>query len=420
MHKPSRVEVSGPLAAYAVGFRQELAGRGYSRSRATGLLLLMARLSRRLAEFGREVEELSDDDIEQFVSYRRSVSRDDRQLTARAMAPLLEHLRALGVVPQPTPAALTVQEQFVDAFVDHLVTERGLAASTIDNYRRVAVRFMAMESDWPDRIAEANAEYVTAFVLAQAARRSAGSMNNVTTGLRALLRWLHLEGHTPLSLAAAVPTAPSWRDSGLPRAVGSDKIQRLLATCDRRTNAGRRDLAILTVLARLGLRAGEVAALNLDDVNWRAGEIVMSGIACVEMACWDIMGEIEVPGKGNRRERLPLPVDVGQVIADYCRQGRRRGGCRHLFLYVHAPHTGLSHTGINQVVARACERAGLPHIGAHQLRHSAACAMRAAGAPLLEIGQALRHRDVSVTAHYARDNNAALGVVARSWPGCAA
>jgi integrase len=289
----------------------------------------------------------------------------------------------------------------VDVFVDHLVTERGLAASTIGNYRRVAVRFLAVESDWPDRIAEANAEHVTAFVLAQAARRSAGSMNNVTTGLRALLRWLHLEGHTPLSLAAAVPTAPSWRDSGLPRAVGSDKIQRLLATCDRRTNAGRRDLAILTVLARLGLRAGEVAALNLDDVDWRAGEI-------------------EVLGKGNRRERLPLPVDVGQAIADYCRQGRRRGGCRHLFLYVHAPHTGLSHTGINQVVARACERAGLPPIGAHQLRHSAACAMRAAGAPLLEIGQALRHRDVSVTAHYARDDNAALSVVARSWPGGAA
>lgn len=401
MHKPSHVEVSGPMAAYAVGFRQDLAGRGYSRSRATGLLLLMARLSRRLAGLGREVEELSDEDIEQFVSYRRSVSRDDRQLTARAMAPLLEHLRGLGVVPPPVPAALTVQEQFVDAFVDHLVAERGLAASTIDSYRRIAVGFLAMESDWPDRIAEANAEHVTAFVLAQAARRNAGSMNNVTTGLRALLRWLYLEGHTPVALAAAVPTAPSWRDSGLPRAVAPDHVQRLVATCDRRTNAGRRDLAILTVLARLGLRAGEVAALNLDDVDWRAGEI-------------------EVLGKGNRRERLPLPVDVGQAIADYCRQGRRRGGCRRLFLHVHAPHTGLSHTGINQVVARACERAGLPHIGAHQLRHSAACAMRAAGAPLLEIGQALRHRDVSVTAHYARDDNTALGAVTRVWPGDAA
>lgn len=193
-------------------------------------------------------------------------------------------------------------------------------------------------------------------------------MNNVRTGLRALLRWLYLEGNTPLSLAAAVPTAPSWWDSGLPRAVGSDKIQRLLATCDRRTNVGRRDWAILTVLARLGLRAGEVAALQLDDVDCCAGEI-------------------EVLGKGNRRERLPLPVDVGQAIADYCGLGRRRGECRRLLLHVHAPHAGLSHTGINQVFARACERAGLPRIGAHQLRHSAACTMRAAGGPLLEIGQ---------------------------------
>jgi integrase/recombinase XerD len=402
MHKPSRVEVAGPLAANAIGFRRELAGRGYSRSRTTGLLLLMARLSRWLAERGRTAGELSDADIEQFASYRRLVSRDDRRLTARAMAPLLEYLRGLGVVPPPVPTvASTARERFVDAFVGYLVSERGLAASTIDNYRRVAVRFLAMESDWPDRIVGVGAEQVSAFVLAHAARRSAGSMNNVTTALRALLRWLHLEGYTPLSLAGAVPAAPSWRDSGLPRAVAPDQIRRLLASCDRRTNVGRRDLAVLTVLARLGLRAGEVAALNVDDLDWR-------------------VGEIEVLGKGNRRERLPLPVDVGQAIADYCRRGRRRGACRSLFLHVNAPYVGLSHTGVNQVVARACERAGLPHIGAHRLRHSAACAMRAAGAPLLEIGQALRHRDVSVTAHYARDDPAALGVVARPWPGGAA
>jgi integrase/recombinase XerD len=402
MHKPSRVGVAGPLAAYAIGFRQELARRGYSRSRATGLLLLMARLSRWLAERGREAGELCDADIEQFASYRRSVSRDDRHLTARAMAPLLEHLRGLGVVPLPVPTvALTAQERFVGAFVGYLVSERGLAASTIDNYRRVATQFLATESDWPDRIDEMSAEQVSLFVLAEAARRSAGSMNNVTTALRALLRWLHLRDYTPLSLAGAVPTAPSWRDSGLPRAVAPDQIRRLLASCDRRTNVGRRDLAILTVLTRLGLRAGEVAALSVDDLDWRAGEI-------------------EVPGKGNRRERLPLPVDVGQAIADYCRRGRRGGACRSLFLHAHAPYVGLSHTGVNQVVARASERAELPRISAHRLRHSAACAMRAAGAPLLEIGQALRHRDVSVTAHYARDDQAALGVVARPWPGGAA
>jgi len=403
MHKPSRVGVAGPLAPHAAGFRRELAGRqGYSRSRATGLLLLMAHLSRWLANHGVDPRYLSDAPVEQFVSHRRVVSRDHRRLTTRSIAPLLEYLRGLGVVPQPAPVvAEDPGEQLLDAFVAYLGAERGLAASTIGNYRGVAARFLITESDWPEGVAGLGAEQVSAFVLAEAARCSAGSLNNVTTGLRALLRWLHVEGHTPTSLAGAVPAAPGWRDSGLPRAATPDQIGRLLASCDRRTNVGRRDLAILTVLARLGLRAGEVAALNVDDLDWRAGEI-------------------EVPGKGNRRERLPLPVDVGQDIADYCRRGRRRGACRSLFLHVHAPYVGLSHTGVNQVVARACERAGLPRIGAHRLRHSAACAMRAAGAPLLEIGQALRHRDVSVTAHYARDDHTALGVVARPWPGGAA
>jgi integrase len=400
MHKPSRVEVVGPLAVYAVGFRRALAGQGYSRSRATGLLLLMARLSRWLAERGLRAGELSDVVLEGFVARRRVVSRDDRRLTARAMGPLLEYLRGLGVAPQPAPTvAGTRQEQLLDAFVDYLTVERGLASSTIDNYRIVAGRFLTATgwSAGPGLCAE----QVSGFVLAESVGRSAGSLNNVTTGLRALLRWLYVEGYTPVLLVGAVPAAPGWRDSGLPRAVPADQIGRMLATCDRRTNVGRRDLAILTVLARLGLRAGEVAALSVDDVDWR-------------------VGEIEVPGKGNRRERLPLPVDVGQAIADYCRWGRHRGACRRLFLHAHAPYVGLSHTGVNQVVARACERAGLPRIGAHRLRHSAACAMRAAGAPLLEIGQVLRHRDVSVTAHYARDDQAALRVVARPWPAGAA
>ena len=401
MHKPSRVGVAGPLAPHAVGFRRELAGRGgYSRSRATGLLLLMAHLSRWLADQGVDLGDLSDAQVERFVADRRVVSRDDRRLTARSLAPLLEYLRGLGVVPQPVPVASEEPgELLLEAFVAYLAAERGLAASTIGNYRDVAVRFLATEGDWREGTAgDLRAEQVNAFVLAEAARRGAGSLNNVTTGLRALLRWLYVEGHTPTSLAGAVPAAPSWRDDGLPRAVPADQIVRLLASCDRRTNVGRRDLAMLTVLARLGLRAGEVAALAVDDLDWRAGEI-------------------EVPGKGNRRERLPLPVDVGQAVADYCRRGRHAGACRILFLHAHAPYVGLSHAGVSQVVARACERVGLPRIGAHRLRHSAACAMRAAGAPLLEIGQALRHRDVSVTAHYARDDQAALRVVARPWPG---
>jgi integrase/recombinase XerD len=195
-----------------------------------------------------------------------------------------------------------------------------------------------------------------------------------------------------------VPVAPGWRDHGLTCAVAPSDVARMLDGCDRRTTVGCRDFAILTVLVRLGLRSGEVAALSVDDIIWQ-------------------IGELTVTGKGNRRDRLPLPVDVGQAIADYCRDGRRNGGCRSLFLCSEAPYGGLSRSGIAQVVARACERAGLPRIGTHRLRHSAATGMRAAGAPLFEIGQVLRHRHVATTALYAKDDLEALAVVARPWPG---
>ena len=222
-------------------------------------------------------------------------------------------------------------------------------------------------------------------------------MGTVATGLRALLRFLHLRRYISAGVVDAVPVAPGWRDRGVVRAVTAGEVAQMLASCDRQTPTGRRDLAILTVLARLGLRCGEVAALSVDDINWHTAELV-------------------VTGKGNHRELLPLPVDVGETIADYCRYGRRNAGCRTLFLSSVAPWQGLSPSGISQVVARACQRGGLAVIGAHRLRHTAATNMRAAGAPLLEISQALRHRRVASTALYARDDLAALGVVARRWP----
>ena len=216
--------------------------------------------------------------------------------------------------------------------------------------------------------------------------------------LRAWLRFLYLQGHTPTPLAAAVLPTPSWRDNGISRALSEQQVARLLAGCDRQTHTGRRDFAILTLLARLGLRAQEAASLTLDDVDWRNGEIL-------------------VTGKGNRHDRLPLPVDVGEALVDYCHNARPRGGCRNLFLHVRAPFTALSNASINAVVIHACKRAGLPPVGAHRLRHSAATAMRRAGAPLLEIGQVLRHRHPVTTALYAKDDQAALVTVARQWPG---
>lgn len=400
---PSRVRVDGPLKPYAVGFRRELSRQGYSSSPAAGHLQLMAHLSRWLEQQDLTPDELTHDRVEQFVEQRRAAGRVHRQLTLKGrMAPLLGHLRAEGVVPACEPSAVTDPlELLLAEFVGYLADERGLATSTVANHRGVARAFLSATGE-PDGnqtpVDGLAGEEVVGFVLVEAERRSAGSLSNVTTGLRALLRFLYVRGYTTRSLAEAVPTAPGWRDSGISKAASPQQVASLLESCDRRSAVGRRDFAIVMLLARLGLRAAEAAALDVDDIGWRVGEIV-------------------VTGKGARRERLPLPHDVGEAIAGYCRRGRRRGDCRDLFLRVNAPHTGLSTSGISEVVARACTRAGLPRLGAHRLRHAAATEMRRAGAPLFEIGQALRHRRVASTALYAKDDYDALAAVARPWPG---
>jgi integrase/recombinase XerD len=198
-----------------------------------------------------------------------------------------------------------------------------------------------------------------------------------------------------------VPTVAGWRGSSLPRALGPEEVAKLLASCDRGMAVGRRDYAIRTMLVRLGLRAGEVAALELRDVDWRRGEIV-------------------IRGKGRRQERLPLPVDVGEAVADYLRSGGHHGGCAHLFMRARAPHHGLGSDGVQAVVRHAAERASLPAMGAHRLRHTAATEMLRAGAPLPEIGQVLRHRSLRTTASYAKVDRTALRTLALPWPGGAA
>jgi integrase len=241
-------------------------------------------------------------------------------------------------------------------------------------------------------------EAVTAFVLARCSGLSVGSAGNVVTAVRGLLRFAFLRGWTATSLAECVPTAASWRDSGRSRALVPSEVDRLLAACDTDTAVGRRDLAVLTVLARLGLRSGEVAGLCLDDIDWRAGELT-------------------VTGKGGRRDRLPVPADVGEMLADYCHRGRPPTISRTLFVHGRASFGPLSSGAVGHIVVRAGERAGLGRVGAHRLRHTAASAMRRAGAPMFEIGQVLRHRFVVTTAIYAKDDLDALARIARPWPG---
>jgi len=283
---------------------------------------------------------------------------------------------------------------------DYLLRERGLTAGSVAHWERVARLFLAERPEpLEDALRRLTAAEVTGFVVAQCApgRRSGSAAKILTGGLRSLLRYLHLAGFTKMPLAQAVPRAAGWRLSSLPRPVEAEDVARLLASCDRTTVVGRRDLAILLLLARLGLRAGEVARLRLDDIDWRAGEVT-------------------IRGKGSTSERLPLPHEVGEALVSYLRQGRPQVDFRELFVSMHAPLRPLSPIAVTQVVATACKHAGIEPVRAHRLRHTLASELLRAGTPLAQIAPVLRHASVATTAVYAKVDREALRALARPWP----
>jgi len=244
-----------------------------------------------------------------------------------------------------------------------------------------------------------SAPQVTDFVVAEAGRRRIWATKAMVTALRSLLGFLHVTGRMPHPLVAAVPSVAGWGLGTLPRAVGGEHVAALLASCDRTSAMGRRDYAILLLLSRLGLRNGEVTRLRLGDIDWRAGQIV-------------------IRGKGNRHELLPLPDDVGRAVVDYLIHGRPPGiSSRAVFVIGRAPFTGLSLSAVVSIVVAACDRGGVPRIGPHRLRHTVASDLLARGAPLMEVGQLLRHRAESTTAVYAKLDHRMLGALVRPWPG---
>jgi integrase/recombinase XerD len=397
------VRVAGPLAAFAPGFVEDLVARGYRPGPAGDQLRLMANVSRWMAEWDLGAGDLTASAAERFAAERRAAGRR-RLVSPRALRPLLGYLRELEVAPPPVAAApSTPAEVLVDRYSAYLLKRRGLASSSVRNYVGVARVFLADRERVCGELAlmELDAAAVSDFVLRESRRCSVGSAKRMVTRLRALLRFLHVEGEIERDLAGAVPSVASWRLASLVKALDAGSVRRLLASCDRRTRIGRRDFAILTLLSRLGLRAGEVAALRLGDVDWRAGEVL-------------------IRGKGGRQERLPLPTDVGRALAGWLSRGRPRCESAFVFTRLRAPHGGFSAGAVSQIVRRACRRAGLPVVGAHRLRHSAATEMLRAGGSLTEVGQVLRHRGRDVTSIYAKVDRLALAAVVQPWPGAAA
>ena len=394
--------VVGPLESYALGFAAGLSRQGYTVSGATQHLCFIGHLSRWMLAGERDVSALTPEVVDEYLAARRSAGYVNYR-SVKAMRPLLDYLEPLGVLPQLAPVALGPVDALLERYRGYLIVERGLSAATACDYLCSVRPFVAgrASQDGLD-LAGVTASDVSRFVLDACQHRATGSAKLIVTALRSLLNFLHLSDEMAESLTSAVPSVAGWTLSGLPKGLRPDELRALLASCDRRRATGRRDYAIMLMLSRLGLRAGEVAALGLDDIDWHAGQFA-------------------VRGKGNRVERLPLPADVGAAIAGYLRRGRPvTAQGRSVFVRVKAPHRALTTGGVTKVVFAGGRRAGLGKIHAHRLRHTAATQMLRAGTPLADVGQVLRHRSAMSTAIYAKVDREALRTLARAWPGSTA
>lgn len=391
----------GLLGPQVQDYRVWLLDRGYTPGTVRGMLKDLGQVGRWLAVAGLGVAEFDEVRIAEFRAFRRE-SGHRRVAGPRALLPLLRFLREIGATPPASPSTVPL-DVLVGRFRVWMVEERGLAATTVLRYERTARRFLAEQATGPDGLAPEGltGADVNAFLLRECARVSAGSAKGRVAELRSVLRFLYLQGITPMRLGQAVPPVGGWRFAALPpKAISTEEVQRLLDSCDRGTLRGRRDFAIMTLIARLGLRSIEVARLTLDDIDWRAGELV-------------------IRGKADRLDRLPLPTDVGKALVAYLPGRPVIPEVRQVFLTLRAPRGPIRADLVNDVVERACLRAGIAPVGPHRLRHALARELLRRGAGLRAIGQVLRQQDLATTALYAKVDLDTLRQVAQPWPGAA-
>ncbi len=391
----------GPVGPYIDSYEAEMRGEGYARQTREVQIRLVADFGYWLVKRGIQAQDITSELFRPYLRARARRRRPTRN-DLSALQRLLELLRRKGVVAAAVPPDATPAENLVVEFRLYLRQERALTSTTEKHYATFISEFLAARfgagSVSLSRLCAAD---VTGFV-----RRRAGAIRSkrvqlMTTALRSFLRFARYRGDIEKDLAACIPAVANWKQSTLPRALPPDQVEQALNSVDRKTVIGRRDYAILLILARLGLRAGEIRALTLDDLDWQEGLIT-------------------VHGKAGRFSQLPLPKDVGAAIADYLRHRRPITSSRCVFLRAKAPAGGFrGQSGIGSLVRHTLERAGIdsPRKGAHQFRHALACQMLKQGASLSEIGELLRHRSPQTTAIYAKVDLDSLAALALSWPG---
>lgn len=396
--------LAGPLATRIAAFARYAREEGYALQSRYRRVLLAAGFSRWLGQQAVRLRRISSEHPKRYLRARaRRVQVHNGD--AAALRQFLGFLRQRGVIPpeKVAPHRLTPVEREARAFEHYLRTERALARATCVNYVPFVRGFLTDRfGRGPVALSRLCAGDVVRFVQRHAPHLHLKRAKLLTSALRSFLRYARYRGEVTLDLAAAVPVVANWSMPSIPRAIGADQVRQLLASLDRRTPMGRRDYAIVLLLARLGLRAGEVAFLELDDIDWAAGEVT-------------------VRGKGDqRRTALPLPAEVGAAIAAYVRHGRPHSTSRRVFLRSKAPVRGfLSQCAIGSIIRHALQRTGIqaPTTGAHQFRHALATQMLRRGASLTEIGEVLRHRNPQTTTIYAKVDLTALRTLALPWPG---
>lgn len=387
-----------PLVVQLRIFTTALIEQGYADETVRLKLQLLTNFGQWLRRKNLAVTNLDERFVDAFLKRKHRVHRGN----LRTLQQFLEHLRRHDVIPaRNLPRDRSPFADILSGYETHLARERGLVAHTIVNYQSCIRKFLVERfRGRPFLLKTVKASDISDFVLRHSHSMGVRRAQLVATAFRSFLRFLFQKGELQTDLAASVPTVADWRLSTVPKFLTSEEVERVLKACDRRMATGRRDYTILLLLARLGLRAGEVVALQLEDINWRAGEIL-------------------VRGKGLLHDRMPLPADVGEALADYLRRDRPPCQTRRVFVCTKAPRRGFAGPStLTTIVRRALDRANLhPEFkGAHLFRHSLATSMLRSGATMGEIGEVLRHRVPNTTEIYAKVDFDSLRSLAHSWP----
>jgi site-specific recombinase XerD len=393
---------TGPLGSYLNSFTSLLSEKGYTNYSIKVKIRLVAKFSQWLTQQNLGIDDLKLELFDDFIKYQKT-GNPVRRGDLATLKLLLRHLSDAGVI---LPPVIKIDDnpfcQIEDGFAQYLSHERGLSAETLTTYIPLVRCFLSNRfKAGTIKLEKLCPKDITAFILSytQSVKRNTAKL--MVTSLRAFFRYLRLRGQIATDLAAFVPAISDWRLTGLPKSLEPEQIDCLLKSCDQNTKVGQRDFTILLLLARLGLRAGEIVKMTLDDINWDVGELI-------------------IRGKGPRKDKLPIPYDVGEALADYLQHGRPDCPTRCVFIRARAPYQCFSSSvAICNVVQRALLRAKInsSYKGAHLLRHSLATNMLRKGASLTEIGEILRHQLPNTTELYTKVDIVSLRSLAQPWLG---